>query len=208
MHPEDAYKKAEEANQKGYDESKAIRQPWINQGQEAGGDLMAMLKKFMNPGQLENEWSQGYETSPYAKQLQSQAQSGGMDAASAMGLGGSSAALNNIQQTSGNIMQGDRQNYMNDLMQKYMQAMGIGQNMYGTGAGMAGQGAQGAQQFGQDQSGLEYNKNAAQGNMFGNMVGGAAALGGTILGGPIGGAFGQYVGQKLGNKPDAYGRYS
>ena len=63
-------------------------------------------------------------------------------------------------------MQGDRQNYMKDLMEKYMAGAGIGQNIYGTGAGMASGGANAASQFGQDQAGLEFGKYNAGPNMI------------------------------------------
>ncbi len=170
MHPGDAYKRAGKKEQQGYEEAQGMRQPWINQGQQAGNGLMDMLQKLMNPGALQDEWSKGYEESPYAQQLQQQNQTEGMDAASAMGLGGSSAALSNIQKGAGNIMQKDRQQYMNDLMQKYLAGAGIGGGMYNTGAQMAGQGAQGAQSHGEWQGQNAFNQQNAGGNMFGNFA--------------------------------------
>jgi len=170
MHPGRAYKKAGQQEQMGYDQANQMRQPWIQQGQQAGGNLMDQYSKLMNLGQLQDEWSKGYETSPYAQQLMQQNQTQGMDTASAMGLGGSSAALSNIQQGAGNIMQKDRQQYMNDLMQKYMMGAGIGENMYGTGAQMAGQGAQGAQQHGEWQGQNKFNQNNAGGSQMMQML--------------------------------------
>ena len=207
FHPGQAYGKAAEANKQGYEQGQAMRQPFIQQGQEAGNGLMDMYNNMMDPGALQNEWAQGYETSPYAQQMMGQAQSSGMDAASQMGLMGSSAALNNIQNQSSNIMQGDRQNYMNDMMQKYMSAMGLGENMYGQGANMAGQGANAAGQFGQQQAGYLGNQAAAGGNMLGNMLGGGAALAGGIFGGPMGGAVGNWFGKKIGNQQNNWGNY-
>lgn len=166
MHPGRPYDAAGKVNQQYYDEAKGFRQPYIDNGVQSGGALQEMMNKLMNPGALQDEWSKGYEQSGYAKQLQSQNQTSGLDAASAMGLGGSSAGLANIQKGAGDIVQKDRQNYMNDMMQKYMGAMGIGENMYGTGANMASQGAQGAQQEGDWQSANEFNKNSAGSNQL------------------------------------------
>ena len=189
MHPGEAYKRAGEQEQAGYDQAQGMYQPYMQQGQQAGSSLQDMMAKMMNPGALQSEWSQGYETSPYAKQMQSEAQTGGMDAASAMGLGGSNAALSNIQKGSSDIMQKDRQNYMNDMMQKYMGAMGIGQGMYNTGANMTNQAGQNAMNHGQNQAGYAYGQNQAGGNMFGNLLSGVGGL-----------AAGSIPWKKLGNK--------
>jgi hypothetical protein len=205
MHPGQAYGRAANANQQGYEQGQGMRQPFIEQGQQAGGDIMSMLQKLMNPGALQDEWSKGYNESDYAKQGQAQAQANGLDAASAMGLGGSSAALSNIQNQTSAIGQQDKQQYMQDMMQKYMAAMGLGSNIYGQGANMSAQGANAAGQFGNEQAGYLGNKAAAGGNMFGNIMGGAAGLAGGVLGGPIGGAIGNWLGGKMGNQPNQFG---
>lgn len=189
MHPGRGYDRAGQAEQQGYNTAQGYRQPFIDKGVGAGNTLQDMLNKLVNPVDLQNEWSKGYETSPYAKQLQAEAQSGGMDAASAMGLGGSSAALSNIQKGSADIMQKDRQNYMDDLMKKYHDAMGIGENMYGVGANTANQGAQSAQSHGEWQGQNEFNKTQAGSNMLKQILG---MLGGGALGG---------MGGDLGNSP-------
>ena len=49
FNPSGGYDKAMSANQKGYDESQAIRQPWEKQGMEAGGDLMQMAWVVLVP---------------------------------------------------------------------------------------------------------------------------------------------------------------
>lgn len=185
LHPGRAYGQAQTVEEEHFNKGQGFRQPYINRGETAGANLETMFQKLMNPGELTNEWSKGYETSPYAKQLQQEAQTGGLDAASAMGLGGSSAALSNIQKGSADIMQKDRQQYMNDMMQKYMAAMGLGQNLYGTGANMSSDAAQGEQTLGQDTAGLTYGKNSAGRNILMKLLGGGAGL----LGG-LGSSFG------------------
>lgn len=170
FHPGRAYENAGNAENAGYNEGKGMRQPYMENGIGAGNTLQEMLNKLKNPGQLQNEWSEGYETSPYAKQLQAQSQTGGLDAASAMGLGGSSAALSNIQKGAGDIVQKDRQNYMNDLMQKYMSGIGLGENIYGTGANTANQGAGAAQSHGEWQGQNEFNKTSAGPNQLKQII--------------------------------------
>ncbi len=194
LNPGDAYKKAGETEQQYYNQAQGMYQPYMQLGQGAGNDLNSMLQQLMNPGALESEWAKGYEQSPYAQQGLKQNTANGLDAASAMGLGGSSAALNNINQGAGQIMQQDRQNYMNDLMQKYMQGIGIGQNMFGVGSNMANQAGQNAMNQGQWQAQNQYNQNAAGGNLLGGMLGGAAGM----LGGPMSNMFSSYVGNKIG----------
>lgn len=170
MHPGRAYDNAGRREQQGYDEAQGYRQPYLDNGAYAGNTLKEMMDKLSNPSSLQDEWSKGYETSPYAKQLQAGAQTSGLDAASAMGLGGSSAALSNIQKGSSDIMQKDRQNYMDDLMKKYMGAMGIGESMYGTGANTAGAAASGAQSHGEWQGANDFNKASAGSNQLKSMI--------------------------------------
>lgn len=129
--PGEGYRKAAEQYQQYYT-------PYAQMGQEQMGRLAGMSEQLSHPNQFLANLMQGYETSPYAKQLQSEAQSQGMDAASAMGLGGSSAALQNIQRGASDIMQKDRANYLQNLMNTYLSGAGIAQNMFGTGAQMAG----------------------------------------------------------------------
>ena len=165
-HPGRAYAKGGEREQQGYNEAQGYRKPYMDNGVGAGNSLQEMMKKLMNPGSLQDEWSKGYSKSPYATQLQDEARTGGMDAASAMGLGGSSASLSNIQKGSSDIMQKDRQNYMDDMMKKYMSAMGIGESMYGTGANTANSAASGAQSHGEWQGQNTFNeKNAGSSQM-------------------------------------------
>jgi hypothetical protein len=132
--PGEAWDRARKAEQEGYEKSQGYQQPYWQQGLDQYGRLNTATDKLMDPAALQNEWSKNYETSPYAQQLLKQNQASGLDTASAMGLNGSSAALGNIQQGAGNIVSQDRQQYMNDLMQKYMAGIGLGQNIYGIGA--------------------------------------------------------------------------
>jgi hypothetical protein len=163
--------------------------PWLNNARD----------KLFDPGALQAEWAKGYEMSPYAKDLMDRSLSAGRDEASSMGLQGSSAALENAQRTAGSITSQDRQQYMNDLMQKFMASIGIGQNIYGIGAQTGANLGQQAMGMGRDMAGLAYGQAAAPGNLWGNIIGGAAPIVGSMIGGPIGGAIGGAVGAGANN---------
>ncbi len=163
-------------------------QPYMQRGNEAGNSLMDFLKQLSDSQGLENKWTSGYNTSPYAQQMLSKNQSSGMDAASQMGLMGSSTALQNIQNNAGNIVQGDRQQYMNDLMQKFMSGIGLGTDVYNQGANAAGQNANMATNMGNQAinmgdtaGGMKYNQEMAGPQMFEKILG------------MLGGAAGQYA---------------
>ncbi len=177
MHPGQAYKAAEDVNKQYYDQAQGYQQPYNDRGNRAGGTLEDFLNQLKNPEQLQNEWAAGYKESPYAKQQQQFAQNAGLDSASSQGLLGSSSALQNIQNTSAGIVNQDQQQYMNDLMQKYLAGIGIGQDLYGQGANAAGQQAGRASQFGQDQAGLEFNRKNAGADLFGRGLGWLADAG-------------------------------
>lgn len=170
LDPGKGYRAAKGDIKKGYNEAQNYLKPYNQAGMDQIGRLTGAQDKLMDPAALQNEWAKGYETSPYAQQLQAQAMNSGMEGAGNMGLLGSSAALNTLQQGSSNIMQKDRQNYMNDLMQKYMTGLGIGQNMYNTGANAGNQLGQNAMTQGQNMAGLSFGENNAMMNQLMNMI--------------------------------------
>lgn len=186
FHPGNAYKKAGQVAQDYYNQAQGYQQPYVDRGNAMGSDLANQYQQLMNPQDMQNKWAESYQTSPYAQQLQGEAQTKGLDAASAMGLGGSSAALGNIQQTSTGIMNQDRQQYMKDLMEKYMQGIGLGQNMYGTGANAAGQMGQNAMNQGQNMAQMKFGQTQAGPNMFGNVLGAGLGMAGNYLSGGLG----------------------
>ncbi len=171
LSPEDAYKDAENVSNQQWQQTQGYAKPWIDQGNSQYGRLNTATGDLLDPTGMENRWSSSYETSPYAQQMLKENQGAGLDAASSMGLMGSSAAVNNIQTGAHNIVNQDRQQYMNDLMQKYMAGIGLGQNMYGTGANIAGTMAGLSNQHGDTMAGLKYGESAAPGAMFGKLAG-------------------------------------
>lgn len=168
--PEEGYEEAEKVFREFWNEAKKTQQPFINQGQEQYGNLMGAENALLNPETLLAKWMKGYEESPFAKKSFENARSGGLNAASSMGLLGSNAAINNIQQSSSDIMNKDRSEFLRDLMQKYLAGVGIGQNIYGIGANSASNLGQLAHGFGQDIGGAAYGAANAPGNLLGNLL--------------------------------------
>lgn len=181
--PEKGYEAAEEAARQGWQESQAFQKPFMEKGLEQYPGLMEALKKLMNPQGLQNEWASGYETSPFAKQMLEMNQGQGLDAASSMGLMGSSGALANIQKGAGDITSRDREKYMTDLMQKYMSGIGLSSGLYNTGAATAGNLGNQAMTHGQDMGLLEYGRTNAPGEMWGKILNMASGAMGGMGGG-------------------------
>lgn len=170
IHPERGYQNAGKEVQKGWNETKGYEQPFWQNGINQIGGLNTAEGKLMDPASLQSEWANNYEMSPYAKQMQEQAKTAGLDAASSQGLLGSSTSVANIQQGASNIMQKDRQQYMDDLMKKYMAGIGLGQNMYNTGAQMGGQMGTQALGVGENMAGAKFGEANAPGEQFKQML--------------------------------------
>lgn len=166
INPEEPWQQAQQQAQRGWGEAKGYEMPFMQQGEEQYGPLNQARQELMNPADLFNKWSSNYETSPYAKRELEQNQQAGLEAASSMGLMGSSGALSNIQQGAGDIMQKDRQKYLDDLMEKYMKGIGLGSSLYGTGANMGGLLGQQAQQQGVNMGQLKYGEARAPGQLL------------------------------------------
>lgn len=178
LHPSGGYDKAQEAMNQYYNQSQGYLNPFIQGGQQAFNPTFSAMNQLLDPAALQNKWIQSYQESPAAKQAQGLAKEQGLDAASAMGLMGSSTALNALQHGASDISLADRQNYLNDLMQKYQLGTGIGQNLYNTGAGAAGQAAGNAMNMGQQSAQNAFNRYNAPGQLIGQ---GAGMIGKTLM---------------------------
>lgn len=170
FHPERGYEEAQKQLENYFNQASAAQQPYINQGQQQFGNLMGAENALMNPTSLLNQWIQSYQTSPYAQQLMQNAQASGLNSASSQGLLGSSAALNNIQNTSSQIMNADRQQYLNDLMQKYLAGVGIGKDIYNTGSNQASNFGNLANNFGQNIAQASFNATNAPGALLDQLI--------------------------------------
>ena len=190
LHPGRGYEKGQEQLDKYYQQAQGYMQPYNQQGQAQYGNLDSIIRNLMDPSALNKKWIESYTESPQALQAENMAQDHGLNAASAMGLMGSNTALNALQSGTTQIGLDDRQNYLNDMMNKYMQAAGLSQGIYNTGAGMAGQMGQNAMNMGQNSAEMAYGKQNAGGNMLSGLIGAGIGAAGSVLGGPIGGAIG------------------
>ncbi len=183
FNPDKPYAGAEDQMRKYWQQAMGFMTPYNEAGKNQIGRLTGAEDALFDPAKLQSQWASGYETSPQALDLMRRSKELGNQEASSMGLSGSSSALENIQRTGSSIVSQDRQQYMNDLMQKYLSAIGIGQNMFNTGAGMGANLGQGALNTGRDMSGLEYGRLAAPGERMGQLIGAGAAMYGGGAGG-------------------------
>jgi hypothetical protein len=170
FHPEKGWEEAQKELQKYFQQAMGYQQPFQQNGVNQGQILTDAQKQLMNPSEMLNKWTSGYETSPYAHQLMDQSKSSGLDAASSMGLMGSSPALSSIQNSAGNIMQKDRESYLKDMMDKYMKGIGIGENIYNQGSATAANMGTQAMQAGQGAGTAAFGQANAPGNMISNMM--------------------------------------
>jgi hypothetical protein len=180
FHPGEGYKKGQGKLNKYYQEGQDYLQPYNQFGQDAHGNLSEVMKRLLDPAGLQNEWAKGYTQSESSKNTQHMAQENGLDAASGLGLMGSNTALNAIQGGTTQIGLNDRQNYMDNLMQKYLAGAGIAGNMYNTGANAAGAMSNNAMNMGNNSAQMAYGQQNAGGDLFGKLLG--AGIGGAASG--------------------------
>lgn len=188
LHPGKGYEKGQAQLDKYFNQAQGALQPYNQQGQEQYGNLQQYIDALMNPQKLQDEWAKGYTESESAKNAEAMAKEHGLDAASSMGLMGSSPALGAIQAGTTQIGLDERQNYLDNLMQKYLAGAGLSQGIYGQGANAATGMSNNAMNMGQNSAQMAFGKQNAGGSMFGNLLGAGLGLAGSALGGPIGGA--------------------
>lgn len=170
FHPEEGYQAAQKQIEEAMNRARSYQQPFLNAGTSQLPILQNAQNQLLDPETLQNRWAAGYQTSPEAQDAINRSKSQGLDAASSMGLLGSSAALNNIQNNAGQIANKDRENYMNQLMQKYMQGIGIGQDIYGKGAGIGESMGHNELTSGEDLGSLAYGEKTAPGALLGQLM--------------------------------------
>lgn len=184
LHPEKGYEKGQDQLDKYYQSAQGYLNPYNQFGQDAYGNYSDAMKRLLDPSALQNEWAKGYTESDSAKNTSRMAQENGLDAASSMGLMGSNTALNAIQGGTTNIGLQDRQNYMNDLMQKYLAGTGIAGNIFNTGANAAGNMSNNAMNMGNNSAQMAYGRQNSPGDLFGKLLGtGIGAATGGMGGG-------------------------
>jgi len=174
LHPERGYQGAQGQLDKYYNEGKGFQQPYNDNGVAQGKTLTDAIQKLMNPGGLVDEWTKNYTTSDAAKNAMDMAQTQGVDAASSLGLTGSSPALQAIQAGTAGIAAEDKQNYLKQMMDLYKTGVNTSSGVYNTGANTAGQMSTNANNMGTNSAGAKFGETNAPGAMFGQ-------VGGTVL---------------------------
>ncbi len=191
LHPERGYQAGQEQLDKYYNQANQALG-----GENVGGYYNNYMQSLMDPQGLYDKWSKGYETSGAAKDAMGMAQQNGLDAASSMGLMGSSAGLQALQAGTSQIQNQDKQQYLQDLMDKYKAGAGLVQNA-------ANQQGQNAMTQGQNSAQMQFGKTNASGNLIGSglsagmNLAAAGASGGMFGGGGTGNMYGA-------NPPDLY----
>lgn len=170
LNPGKAYKKAGREMDKYYQEGQAALNPFIEHGNAAYEPMNNAMMSLLDPTALQGEWIDSYETSPWARDLIDRSTSEGMNAASSMGLVGSSPALMAIQAGNAQIGNADRQAYLDDIMKKYMSGAQMAQSLYGSGQNAAMQFGQNAMNQGQQMGQMAYGQQAAPGQMLNNLI--------------------------------------
>lgn len=201
LNPQEGYKKGQQQLDKYYNQSKNLfdqgqsyLQPYNQFGQNAYGNLSSAMQKLLDPAALEGEWIKGYNESPSAINATELAKQEGLDAASSMGLLGSNTALNALQGGASKIALNDRENYLDNLMQKYLAGTGIASNIFNTGAGaastMSGNAmnmANNAMTMGGDSAQMVYGEKNAPGDLFGKLLGTGIGAGANYATGGLSG---------------------
>lgn len=182
MSPDKGYQKAQNELDKYYGQSQQYLQPYQQQGQEAYGSLNGAMNNLLNPSSLMDQWLNDYDQSEASKIAQARAMESGNNAASSMGISGSTPALQAMQAGSAEIGAQDQQRYIDRMIQQYLQGAGLAQNIYGVGAQAGSQMGQNAANMGNNSAEMAYGRQNAPGQMFGNLLGTAANLGGSYMG--------------------------
>ena len=202
LHPEKGYEKGQEQLDKYYTEAQGQLEPYNQQGQNQYANLNEYIQQLMNPGALQDQWIKQYQESEAARNAEAMAKEHGLDAASSMGLMGSSPALAAIQRGTTNIGLNDRSNYLKDMMEKYLAGAGLSQGIYGQGANSANAMSNNAMNMGNSSAGMAYGAENAGGNLLRSMIGTAGGIAAGALGGPIG-IGGAIAGNMFGNNSGA-----
>ena len=170
FHPENGYKQGQKELEKYYNQGQATQKPFVSNANNVYPALNTSMNDLLHPEQLQNQWSQNYIESPAAKQAQAIAEANGASAAGSMGMGGSNSAIQAIQSNGTNIVNQDRQKYLDDLWNKYQTGLGIGTNTYNTGANTATNMATNAMNMGQNSAQTKFGETNAPGDMFSKLL--------------------------------------
>jgi hypothetical protein len=175
------YDKAMEQYQKYMQMGQGVQQPYLDAGKEGLGNYQDWLKGMKDPTQFINGLMGNYQESPYAHMLQQQAMNAGNNSASASGMMGSSALMQQQMQNAGQIASGDMNSWLQNVL-------GIN-SQYGEGQKDLKNGGQASanaltdmyNNMGKQMGEAAYGKEAGKKNDFWNTIGGGLSMLGSFL---------------------------
>lgn len=168
----DPYKKGWEAYQPWAQKGIDVQNPFYQAGTGAIPGYQDWLNGMKDPSAFYNNLMKNYQESPQAQYLQQQAMRGGMNAASASGMAGSTPFAQQMAQTSEGISQNDMNNWLNNVLGINSQyGQGLGKEV-GWGQGAANQQTNLYNQMGQAAGGAAYGQQAGQNFDNSNIAGG------------------------------------
>jgi hypothetical protein len=175
------YDKAMEQYQKYMQMGQGVQQPYLDAGKEGLGNYQEWLKGQKDPSGFINNLMGNYQESPYAHMLQQQAMNAGNNSASASGMMGSSALMQQQMQNAGQIASGDMNSWLQNVL-------GIN-TQYGQGQNNLMQGGQNSanklldmySNMGNKMGEQSYNKESSKQNNFWNTIGGGLSMLGSFL---------------------------
>ena len=184
MHPEKGYEKAQKQYDKYYGQAQNYLNPYQEQGQQAYGNLNEAMQQLMNPTQLYDQFMNDYQMSDAARFNQGRAEQSGLNALSSMGLLGSTPGIQAIQAGTSQIGAQDEQQYLQRMIDQYLQGANLAQGIYGTGAQAGNQLSQNASNMGSNSAQAAFGRQNAPGEMMAGLLkSGLGALGGSFGGG-------------------------
>jgi hypothetical protein len=176
LNPGKGYDKAQEELNKYWQQAQQFQQPFMNNAQGVYGGLNEAFQNLLDPSKLQDMWSKNYKESDYAKNMEHELMDRGLNSAQSMGLGGSSSALQALQGGTQKVVNDERQKFLDDLMKKYMTGIGLGENIYGTGANAAGNLSNQAMHMGEDSAQMAFGKENAPGDLLSRILQGGVSF--------------------------------
>lgn len=199
MGPGKPYKNAAKTLTQEYNKGQQYLQPYQEQGQEAYPQLNTAFQNLLNPVDLRNQWNEQYEMTPEQQNMINMATEQGQNTAQALGIGGTTPALQAIQSGASGMANRFKQDLFKDFLNMYEHGANLGQNIFGTGANAAGQMSNNAANYGQNLANLMYGKSAAPNELFSNLVGNFGSIAANYPNFKGAGNMGNYGGGNTGN---------
>ncbi len=175
------YDKAMEQYQQWANKAQGVQQPYLNAGTGAIGDYQEWLKGQKDPTKFINGLMGNYQESPYAHMLQQQAMNAANNAASASGMMGSSALMQQQMQNAGTIANEDMNQWLQNVLGINTQYGQGQQNLMTGGQNAANALTQLYSDMGGKMGEAAYGKESGKQNDLWNTIGGGLSTIGSFF---------------------------